>query len=212
MPGWKRDVGKCLDELSVRMVPDVHKAVKWNEPFYGHEGDGWFLAFRCYTKYVPLQFFEARSSSPCPRGRRSTTRCATSTSTRTTAWTRTSSCRGLNSQQPARREDVTMLAAARRGHLRSARASSTELIPYVPAEAQQLRERQWGNGGLRVGTIPTSAMSFGAGGSVNPRRQQPPSSARTCTTRRRGVPTAPRRRWHQAVRRPTDTACRRGGA
>jgi len=106
MPGWKRDVGKCLDELSVRMVPDVHKAVKWNEPFYGHEGDGWFLAFRCYTKYVPLQFFEARSSSPCPRGRRSTTRCATSTSTRTTAWTRTSSCRGLNSQQPARREDV----------------------------------------------------------------------------------------------------------
>jgi hypothetical protein len=84
MPGWKRDVGKRLDELIVRTVPDVHKAVKWNQPFYGHEGDGWLLAFRCYTKYVQLQFFEGRLSTPCLLRRRSTTRCVTSTSTRTT--------------------------------------------------------------------------------------------------------------------------------
>ena len=57
MPGWKRSLGKRLDELIVRTVPDVHKAVKWNQPFYGHDGEGWFLAFRCYTKYVQLQFF-----------------------------------------------------------------------------------------------------------------------------------------------------------
>jgi hypothetical protein len=48
MPGWKRSVGERLDGLIVRTVADVHKAVKWNQPFYGHEGDGWFLTFRCY--------------------------------------------------------------------------------------------------------------------------------------------------------------------
>ena len=51
MPGWKRSLGERLDELIVRTVPDVHKAVKWNQPFYGHEGEGWFLAFRCYTLF-----------------------------------------------------------------------------------------------------------------------------------------------------------------
>ena len=50
----------------VRTVPDVHKAVKWNQPFYGHEGEGWFLAFRCYTKYVQLQFFRGTSLDPVP--------------------------------------------------------------------------------------------------------------------------------------------------
>jgi hypothetical protein len=52
MPGWKRDVGQRLDELIVRTIPDVHKAVKWNQPFYGHKGEGWFLSFRCYTNYA----------------------------------------------------------------------------------------------------------------------------------------------------------------
>ena len=66
MPGWKRRVGKHLDGLVERTVPDVHKAVKWNQPFYGHEGEGWFLAFRCYTKYVQLQFFRGTSLDPEP--------------------------------------------------------------------------------------------------------------------------------------------------
>jgi hypothetical protein len=66
MPGWKRDLGARLDELSVDTVPEVHKAVKWNQPFYGVEGDGWFLAFRCYTKYVQLQFFRGTSLDPVP--------------------------------------------------------------------------------------------------------------------------------------------------
>src|SRR6266545_7119087 len=43
MPGWKRDVGKRLDALIVRNVPNVRKAVKWNSPLYGIEGQGWFL-------------------------------------------------------------------------------------------------------------------------------------------------------------------------
>ena len=66
MPGWKRALGERLDGLIVRTVPGVHKAVKWNQPFYGREGDGWFLAFRCYTKYVQLQFFRGTSLEPMP--------------------------------------------------------------------------------------------------------------------------------------------------
>jgi hypothetical protein len=66
MPGWKRSLGERLDELIVRTVPDVHKAVKWNQPFYGHEGEAWLLAFRCYTKYVQMQFFRGTSLDPVP--------------------------------------------------------------------------------------------------------------------------------------------------
>jgi hypothetical protein len=65
MPGWKRGFGKRLDGLIVRTVPDVHKAVKWNQPFYGR-GEGWFLALRCYTKYVQLTFFRGTSLDPLP--------------------------------------------------------------------------------------------------------------------------------------------------
>ena len=45
MPGWKSDVGRRLDEIIVRSVPGVHKAVKWNSPFYGIEGQGWLLSY-----------------------------------------------------------------------------------------------------------------------------------------------------------------------
>ncbi|HJQ76947.1 MAG TPA: DUF1801 domain-containing protein [Acidimicrobiia bacterium] len=66
MPGWKRPIGEQLDELMVHTVPDVDKAVKWNQPFYGHEGDGWFLSFRCYTNYVQVQFLKGTSLDPMP--------------------------------------------------------------------------------------------------------------------------------------------------
>jgi hypothetical protein len=68
MPGWKRDVGRRLDTLIVRTVPDVHKAVKWNSPFYGVEGEGWFLNFHCFTKYVKVSFFRGTSLRPVPPG------------------------------------------------------------------------------------------------------------------------------------------------
>ena len=68
MPGWKRDVGRRLDELIVRTVPDAQKAVKWNSPFYGLEGQGWFLNFHCFTKYVKVAFFRGASLSPLPPG------------------------------------------------------------------------------------------------------------------------------------------------
>ena len=66
MPGWKRDIGKHLDELIVRTVPDVKKAVRWNQPFYGPAGDGWFLSFRCYTNYVQVSFLKGTSLEPMP--------------------------------------------------------------------------------------------------------------------------------------------------
>ena len=68
MPGWKSDVGRRLDELIVRTVPDVQKAVKWNSPFYGVEGRGRFLSFHCFTKYVKVTFFRGTSLRPLPPG------------------------------------------------------------------------------------------------------------------------------------------------
>jgi hypothetical protein len=66
MPGWKRDVGRRLDALITRTVPDVYKAVKWNTPFYGIEGEGWFLGFHCMTKYIKVAFFRGTSLRPVP--------------------------------------------------------------------------------------------------------------------------------------------------
>jgi hypothetical protein len=68
MPGWKRDVGRCLDALIVRTVPGVQKAVKWNSPLYGVAGQGWFLGFHCLTKYVKVAFFRGTSLHPVPSG------------------------------------------------------------------------------------------------------------------------------------------------
>jgi hypothetical protein len=68
MPGWKRAVGRRLDALIVRTVPGVRKAVKWNSPFYGVEGQGWFLNFHSFTKYVKVAFFRGTSLRPVPPG------------------------------------------------------------------------------------------------------------------------------------------------
>lgn len=68
MPGWKREVGRRLDALVVRAVPEARKAVKWNSPFYGVEGRGWFLSFHCFEKYVKVAFFRGASLDPPPPG------------------------------------------------------------------------------------------------------------------------------------------------
>jgi hypothetical protein len=68
MPGWKSDVGRWLDALIVRNVPNVRKAVKWNSPFYGIEGRGWFLSFHVFTHYVKVAFFRGTSLRPVPPG------------------------------------------------------------------------------------------------------------------------------------------------
>jgi hypothetical protein len=68
LPGWKRDVGRRLDELVVRSVPDLRKAVKWNSPFYGIEGQGWFLALHSFTHYIKVTFFRGTALRPLPPG------------------------------------------------------------------------------------------------------------------------------------------------
>ena len=68
MPGWKCEVGKQLDALIVRTVPGVRKAVKWNSPFYGIEGQGWFLSFHVFTRYIKVTFFKGASLRPAPVG------------------------------------------------------------------------------------------------------------------------------------------------
>jgi hypothetical protein len=68
MPGWKRDIGRRLDALITRNVPHVRKAVKWNSPFYGIEGRGWFLGFHVFTRYVKVTFFRGTSLRPVPPG------------------------------------------------------------------------------------------------------------------------------------------------
>ena len=66
MPGWKHDAGRRLDALIARSVPNVRKAVRWNSPFYGIEGQGWFLSFHCMTKYIKVAFFRGMSLRPVP--------------------------------------------------------------------------------------------------------------------------------------------------
>jgi hypothetical protein len=68
LPGWKSDLGKRIDALIVRNVPNVRKAVKWNSPFYGIEGRGWFLSFHTLTRYVKVAFFRGTSLRPVPPG------------------------------------------------------------------------------------------------------------------------------------------------
>ena len=68
VPGWKQDVCRRLDALVERNVPDVRKAVRWNSPFYGVEGRGWFLSLHCYTRYVKVTFLRGASLEPLPPG------------------------------------------------------------------------------------------------------------------------------------------------
>ena len=66
MPGWKSDIGRQLDALITRTLPNVQKAVKWNSPLYGMDGETWFLGVHCFAKYIKLAFFTGASLSPVP--------------------------------------------------------------------------------------------------------------------------------------------------
>ena len=70
IPGWRRDVARVIDALVVRAVPGVRKAVKWNSPFYGIEGRGWFLSLHVFNNYVKATFFKGTSLRPPPPGGR----------------------------------------------------------------------------------------------------------------------------------------------
>ncbi|WP_291387435.1 MULTISPECIES: DUF1801 domain-containing protein [Achromobacter] len=69
MPGWKSPIGTRIDALVEEAVPGVAKAVKWNSPFYGRPGEGWFLSLHCFTKYIKVTFFQGASLQPAPAGK-----------------------------------------------------------------------------------------------------------------------------------------------
>ncbi len=66
MPGWKGAIGRRLDDLVTDELPDVRKAVRWNSPFYGIEGQGWFLSYHCFTKYVKVTWLNGGRLEPPP--------------------------------------------------------------------------------------------------------------------------------------------------
>jgi len=68
MPGWKSDVGRRVDALIEKAVPGVHKAVKWNSPFYGVKDRGWFMSYHCFDRYAKVAFFRGASLDPLPPG------------------------------------------------------------------------------------------------------------------------------------------------
>ena len=68
MPGWKSDVGRRIDDLIARTVPDVRKAVRWNSPWYGIAGEGWFVSCHVFTRYVKVTFLNGASLDPVPPG------------------------------------------------------------------------------------------------------------------------------------------------
>jgi hypothetical protein len=51
-----------------RCTAGLRKAVKWNRPSYGIEGQGWFLGFHTLTHYVKVAFFRGTSLRPIPSG------------------------------------------------------------------------------------------------------------------------------------------------
>lgn len=68
MPGWKKGIGQRIDAVITRAVPNVRKAVKWNSPFYGIDGNGWFLSFHVFTHHVKVAFFKGSALRPPPPG------------------------------------------------------------------------------------------------------------------------------------------------
>ncbi len=94
MPGWKRELAHRLDALIVRSVPKVQRAVKWNSPLYGIEGQGWFLGVHTFTHYVKLAFFRGTALRPLPPVPAKARIRATSTSAKATRSTRRNSGSG----------------------------------------------------------------------------------------------------------------------
>ena len=66
MEPWQAAIARRVDALVVKHVPGVRKAVRWRCPFYGVEGQGWFLAFAAFQHHVKFSFFKGTSLKPVP--------------------------------------------------------------------------------------------------------------------------------------------------
>lgn len=65
---WRRSLCARLDALVEANVPQVTKAVRWNSPFYGIAGQGWFLGYHVFAKFIKVSFFRGASLNPAPAG------------------------------------------------------------------------------------------------------------------------------------------------
>lgn len=65
MPDWQRPIGERLDAIITRSVPGVQKCVRWNSPMYD-AGQGFFVSYHCFTKYVKVTFFQGARLDPEP--------------------------------------------------------------------------------------------------------------------------------------------------
>ena len=63
-PGWKSAAAGALDQLIVQTVPGVTKAVKWNSPLYGLDGETWFLSFHAFDRYLKVAFHNGVALDP----------------------------------------------------------------------------------------------------------------------------------------------------
>ena len=63
---WKGQIGRHLDGLVREVVPDARRAVRWNSPFWGVDGNGWFLSIHCFTTYVKVTWLNGGSLEPPP--------------------------------------------------------------------------------------------------------------------------------------------------
>ena len=68
IPDWRQQVCRRLDEMVMSAVPSVRKGMRWNSPFYGNEGQGWFMGFHIFARYVKVTFFQGTSLVPIPPG------------------------------------------------------------------------------------------------------------------------------------------------
>ncbi|RZJ03023.1 MAG: hypothetical protein EOO54_26025, partial [Haliea sp.] len=68
LDGWKREMCARLDALVGSTVPAAVRAVRWNSPFYGLPGQGWFVGFHVFTGYIKVTFFQGVQMQPPPPG------------------------------------------------------------------------------------------------------------------------------------------------
>ena len=46
------------------MCLNVRKAMRWNSPFYGVEGRGWFVSYHVFSRYVKVTFLNGTIVGP----------------------------------------------------------------------------------------------------------------------------------------------------
>ncbi len=63
---WQAAIAQRVDALVVKHVPGVRKAMRWHCPFYGVEGQGWFLAFSAFAHHLKFTFFKGAALDPAP--------------------------------------------------------------------------------------------------------------------------------------------------